>query len=327
LSEGKLKIAIVHGGASAERVMSTASAVCVKAALARLGHSAYLTDYDKDLVSKLNDGKPDLVWVCVQGKGHGDGTVQAILDFLGLPYTGSGALSAQIINDKTVSKELFRDAGIRTPEWQTLSRADYEAGRFDFSGFGYPFAAKAPTQGDSIGIALIKSVAELGAVAPVFEYDDPVLIERFIPCHFVTSGLLERDGELRVFPAMGVLTENADDRDALILSDCPRPFVRCDFDKGLEDEIADLARRAFCATRARDYARVDFALSLDDGKPYVLEINAVPGLRPTGDALPGYYPLGAAEAGIKYDEFIETIVKSALARNNRGVGPCSRTLR
>jgi D-alanine--D-alanine ligase len=309
------KIAIVHGGTSTEQAVSTVNAGCVEAALSRRGYQTFMVNYNRDMIESLYAIAPDLVWVCVQGKGHGDGTVQAALDFMGLNYTGSGALGAQIINDKILCKELFTVAGIRTPAWQTLSRAGYAARAFDFTGVGYPLVAKAPTQGASIGIELVMSADEHGKIEPVFVYDDPILIEKYIPGHMVTIGLLEREGTLAAFPPVGVRTDTEADRYELIKPDNPRPLVRIGLPPAVVAELEKAARAVFNVTRARDYARVDFMVSLDDGFPYALEINAVPGLRPPESALRCYFPKGAAEAGIGYDDMIETIALNALRKH------------
>ncbi|MDR2630298.1 MAG: hypothetical protein LBC60_05185, partial [Spirochaetaceae bacterium] len=191
-----MKVIIVHGGTSTEEAISTRNAIHVEEVLSRLGYETELVPYDQDMLEKLRLKAPDVVFICVQGKGHGDGTIQALLDFLKIPYTGSKTLGAAIINNKIVSKELFERAGIPTPLWQPLSLADFKAGNFDFSRIGFPVVAKAPTQGGSFGIELIKSAEDIPRIESVFAYDDPILIEKFICGRFVTLGLLRRNGVL-----------------------------------------------------------------------------------------------------------------------------------
>ncbi|MDR2500791.1 MAG: ATP-binding protein, partial [Treponema sp.] len=181
LHKSMKKIALIHGGTSTEQAVSTINAGHIEAALARQGYKTFMVTYNRDMVENLRSLAPDLAWVCVQGKGHGDGTVQSILDFMGIPYTGSRALGAQIINDKILCKELFKLAGIRTPDWRVISLGDYRSGKIDFSAFGYPFVAKAPTQGYSFGIELIESPGDLSKIDAVFAFDDPIYIEKFIP--------------------------------------------------------------------------------------------------------------------------------------------------
>ncbi|MDR0550926.1 MAG: hypothetical protein LBG72_02780 [Spirochaetaceae bacterium] len=310
------RIAIVHGGTSSEHNASTLNASYVEQSLTRRGYKTFLVDYNFSMIERLSAAAPDLVWVCVQGKGHGDGTVQSVLDFMKLNYTGSGALGAHIINDKILCKELFAAAGVRTPAWQTLSYAAYKAGNFDFSGLGYPVVAKAPSEGASYGIELILSHKDISKIEKVFAYEDPILIEKYIPGHAVTAGLLVRNGKLNVFPVVGIRKDREEDRYEIIKADNPGAVVRFDFTPDVNADIEKSARKIFDITRSRDYARVDFMVSMDDGLPYALEINAVPGLHPySGSDLPSFFPLGALEAGIEYDDLLEIIVTTAAARS------------
>jgi D-alanine-D-alanine ligase/UDP-N-acetylmuramate--alanine ligase len=304
-----MKVSIVHGGTSTEAAVSTRNATHVGEVLSRIGHETELVLFDESLPEKLRLEPPDVVFVCVQGKGHGDGTIQAMLDFLKIPYTGSKTLGAAIINDKIVSKELFERAGIPTPSWQILSRADFKAGNFDFSPIGFPLVVKAPGEGGSFGIELIKSEKDIPKIEAIFDYDDPILVEQFVQGYFVTVGLLKRKGVLETFPPVEsgegaldqglVLFQNAFSRKP---SAVPRS-LRADLDA--------ISRRVFEVSRAKDYARVDFMIDGKDGRPYVLEINAVPGLKPES-----FFPYGAALCGIAEDEFMETILKNAVPEGN-----------
>jgi D-alanine--D-alanine ligase len=305
----KMKIAIVHGGTSAERASSTVTAGHVEAALSRLGYQTTMIHYDAAMIERLCALNPDLVWICVQGKGHGDGTVQAVLDFLGFPYTGSRTMGAAVINDKIICKELFRGAGIRTPDWQTISFDEYRSGRFTVN-IGYPFVAKAPTQGYSFGIEMINGPEELPNMESVFAYDDPIFIEKFIPGHNATIGFLAGPETVTVFPPVGHALDGDKENYTLVKAGSPAPVVLRQYPESLAAELRSLAGKVFVLTRAEIYGRLDFRVSCEDGLPYVLEINAVPGLRPTGA-----YACGACLCGIDYDTMMETIVHKS--ENNR----------
>jgi D-alanine--D-alanine ligase len=306
-----MKIAIVHGGTSAEKDSSSVTAFHVETALSRLGYQTAMIHYDVAMVERLRALNPDLVWICVQGKGHGDGTVQGVLDFLGFPYTGSRTMGAAIINDKIICKELFRGAGIRTPDWQTVTFDEYRSGRFTVN-IGYPFVAKAPTQGYSFGIELINAPEDLSKIESVFAYDDPIFIEKFIPGHNVTIGFLAGPENMTVFPPVGHALDGDKENYALVKAGSPAPVVLRQYPESLAAELRSLAEKTFVLTRAETYGRVDFRISCEDGLPYVLEINAVPGLRPTGA-----YVCGAGLCGINYDTMIETIARKS-KDNRRG---------
>jgi D-alanine--D-alanine ligase len=305
-----MKVAILHGGTSTEAEVSTRNAFHVGKILGALGHKTELINYDRDMLQKLCRDRPEAAFVCVQGKGHGDGTVQAILDFLAIPYTGTRTVGAAIINDKIVSKELFEQAGIPTPPWQPLSAADYRTGNFDLSRIGFPVVAKAPSQGGGFGIEFIKSEKDMPKIKNVFSYNDPVFIEKFICGRFVTVGLLRRNGVLETFPTLEVVSDPPLAKTELDLFEGRYSIRPVNLPEYLNIEFASLSRRVFAATRAKCYARVDFMLREEDGKPYALEINAVPGLKPES-----FYPHGAALHGISENELIETILKDAVMQD------------
>jgi D-alanine--D-alanine ligase len=302
-----MKIVIIHGGTSDEAEISTRNASRVGKVLGALGHETEFLDYNCDMLQKLCRNRPEAAFVCVQGKGHGDGTVQAILDFLGIPYTGSRTLGAAIINDKIVSKELFERAAIPTPPWQSLSATDYRAGNFDFSRIGFPVVAKAPTQGGSFGIELIKSAEDIPKIEAVFAYDDPILIEKFIYGRFVTLGLLRRNGVLEVFPPVENVSDPATPQSELCLFNRPFSCKPSDVPDHIKVTLDAISRQVFAVSRAKDYARVDFMVSEKEHIPYVIEINAVPGLKQGS-----FFPYGASLHGLTDDEFMETILQNAV---------------
>lgn len=311
-----MKVAVVYGGYSSEREASAENAEHIGAALQKKGCEICMIPYEKDLIATLKEAKADIVYVCVQGKGHGDGTIQAMLEHEGIPFTGSGAHAAALINDKIVSKLLFERMGLPTPRWQILTKEAYKAGSFDAAGFGYPFVAKAPSEGGSFGIALIHNEQELGRIDEIFAYEDPILIEDFIAGDFYTIGILEQDGELRTLPCVqGVElfggSENTDP-DALKVFTGDYTAKGAELPDALLQEMADMAKRIFRGIGARDVARIDLMVSKKEQKPYVLEINAVPGLKPKS-----LLPKEAVLAGIPYEELINGILLQAWKRHER----------
>ncbi len=305
-----MRICVVHGGTSTEQTVSTINAAYVADALTARGYIPEMVTYDGDIMGKLSASHPDAVFLCVQGKGHGDGTLQSMLDYLGIPYTGSHTAAAAVINNKIICKELFVFNGIRTPQWQTLSKHAYQGERYDLSPIAYPLVAKAPTQGGSYGIQLISSPEETNKMTDVFSYDNPILVEQFINGRFATIGLLETKNGLVTLPCVESEGTHSDE-------DLSRPYRlivftgkftvhKADFPSPILQEMEYLARRVFMATRAKGYARVDFMISREDGLPYVLEINAVPGLKPQS-----LYPQASLLAGIKYEDLIEDILMNA----------------
>ena len=305
-----MNIAIIYGGSSSERKCSEANAHAVCESLLRMNHAVEMIHYDKDMLRKLTDSPPELVFLCVQGKHHGDGTLQAILDFLGIPYTGSGAAAAALINDKILCKMVFDRYGRPTPDWFSLTKREYESGSADIGRIGYPFVAKAPTQGMSFGIALVKGSDTADNVYTAFEFDDPILCESFIDGKACTVGVLEEGEKLTALPCLEMQDKRIDRSDEFMLmyGDCS--IELCTLESSVIEDMQNTAKAVFRETGAHDYARIDFMVDASTGAFYVLEINAVPGLKPEESFL----PVAAHMAGIEYDELIERIILNAKRR-------------
>jgi D-alanine--D-alanine ligase len=300
------RIAVVHGGTSTESGASTANARFIVESLRRRGADAFPLDYGEQIVECLKEEKPCLVFICVQGKGHGDGTIQAMLDFLKLPYTGSSAAAAAVINDKILCKRLFEWAGAATPAWRTLSKPEWEAAKEtgDFSSFNiaFPFVAKAPGQGGSFGIEYIEDARACSNIEKVFAYEDPILLERFITGDFVTASILERDGKPEILPLLRKIPDPARANEKILLAG--GNFSVEQYDGAAAEQIKRGSLNIYNATGARGYARIDFMVEAESEKAFALEINAVPGLKPAS-----LFPRAAALAGIDYDDMIEIIAK------------------
>ena len=302
-----MKIAIIYGGYSSEKDASAENAKYIDEALREKGYETCLIPYERNLVETIHLHKVDIVYVCVQGKGHGDGTIQSILEHEKIPFTGSGAHAAALINDKIISKLLFEQVGIVTPRWQMLSKEVYESGGFDAKAFGYPLVAKAPSEGGSFGIELIRNEGELNRISKVFEFESPILIEEFIPGDFYTIGVLEREDGLVLLPCVqGIELRDEKENDnpnslKAFTGDYTARLAKLPAE--VIEQMQDMAKKAFEITGAKAVARIDFMVAQKDLKPYVLEINAVPGLKPRS-----LLPKAAAMAGIAYNDLIEGVL-------------------
>ena len=305
-----MKVAIVYGGTSSEAHASTKNARSIEEVLRQKGYDVCMLEYGRDMVHTLRKEKADIVYLCVQGKYHGDGTLQAMLDHEGIPYTGSRTHAAMLINDKILCKFLFDHYGVPTPRWTILRKEEYERGDFDYSALGYPFVAKAPSQGGSFGIELIRSPEDLGKMAHVFQYDDPILLEEFIDGGFYTVGLFEKEGKLITLKCVeGVETlsgERVHKKNDLTLFTGEYGVEPPKLDEKLLHEMERTAEKVFKITGAKDVGRVDFMVSHDGGCIYTLEINAVPGLKRES-----LMPREAEYSGIAYEEMVEDILLSA----------------
>lgn len=304
-----MKVGVVYGGTPEESPASILNARDAARALENRGYSVELIEFEKDIISVLKQKGCDVVFLCVQGKGYGDGTFQAMLEHEGIAYTGSDMRSACLINDKILCKLLFDRCGIRTPEWEILTRRQFDEGNYDYAEFGYPFVAKSPTRGRGFGMSLIKSEADIPRIMDAFESDDTIFLERYIKGRFFTVGFYEKDGRFEALPVVeGIdLDHEYDKGNKLITFNTGNFEVKfSDLSDECNDEILDISRRVCMVTNARGLARVDLMVSDDDGLPYVLEINAVPGLKEKS-----LIPKAAILAGIDYSDMVESILRSA----------------
>ena len=316
-----------------ERDVSVASAAQIVRALRSRGHDVTAVDAERGPLSdsdeaatlgkQINKEPPprvkgaamprvigelagrgyDVVVLALHGGTGEDGTVQALLDVHGLTYTGSGRLASAVAWDKAVSKQLFRGAGVPTPDW-LLAPADAETVEREL---GFPVIVKPSGQGSTVGLTLVEAASELAAAIEFAgQFDRDVLIEAFIAGRELTVGVLEGKplavGE--IIPAHGGIF----DYEAKYQ---PGGAVET-FPADVSADIAAAVQRLGCAAHAAlkldDYSRVDFRLDAD-GALWCLEANTLPGMS-AGSLL----PQSAAAAGIPFDELCERICKAALAR-------------
>ena len=321
-------VSVVYGGKE-EREASAKNAKDITDALISRGYTVHLLEFGENIISKLQELGTDVVYVCVQGKGYGDGTLQGMLEHEGIPFTGSGMRAACLINDKILCKLLFDRVGIPTPKWDILTKKQYFEGNYPFEEFGFPFLAKAPTQGASCGIEIIRGKDDISRIANVFSFDDPILLERFIIGTYCTVGFYERHGQIVTLPVVKFIYPEIGDNakafeDNIFLTGqvpVKHKVVKCGFPAELEESILRTAEKVFEVTGAKGAARVDFMLEEKTQIPYVLEINAVPSLRRTSSMSkePATMPQEAAFAGIRYEDMIEDILKSALQEDLNNV--------
>lgn len=294
------RVAVLMGGWSAEREVSLNSGKAVHAALLRRGVDAHAIDADrKQVLRQLADGGYDRVFIVLHGRGGEDGVIQAGLELLSLPYTGTGVLGSALGMDKVRTKLVWQGLAIPTPPHAVIRRGELDAEAL-VSSVGLPMAVKPAREGSTIGITRVKNVEELPAACEAaFRFDDVLLAERWITGDEYTVSIL---GD-RVLPMIRI-EPAADfyDYEAKYLSDSTRYHCPCGLPSGREKELAELSRSAFDAVGAGGWGRVDLMLD-EDGLPWFLEVNTVPGM--TDHSL---VPMAAKVAGIDFDELVWRIL-------------------
>jgi D-alanine-D-alanine ligase len=296
------RVAVLMGGSSAEREVSLVTGAAVHQALRNRGVEAAAIDATGDLVAQLRDGGFDRVWIALHGRGGEDGTLQGLLEFLGLPYTGSGVLGSAIGMDKLRTKRLLHGAGLPTARYGVL-RDEADLAEV-VAQLGLPLMVKPATEGSSIGMSRVDRAGQLPeAWRLAGGYGGEVIAEEWIAGPEYTVAIL--DGQ--ALPAIRIEAQGRFyDYHAKYVSDetryvCPAGLAQAD-----ERALADLALAAFDAVGCRGWGRVDLMVHPVAG-PMILELNTVPGM--TSHSL---VPMAAAAAGIGFDELVWRILETSL---------------
>ena len=303
------KVGVLYGGRSAERDVSLMSGAGVLAALRAKGVDAHGFDPAEQDLGQLAAQKFDRVFIALHGRYGEDGTLQGALEQLGIPYTGSGVMACAVSMDKIMTKRIWLSHGLPTPRFMTL---DKTAGSGQLQRvvqeLGLPLMLKAPHEGSTIGISKIVSADGMQAgFEDCTRYDDTVLAEAFVSGRELTVPVMGAGREARALPVVEIRAPQGNyDYEHKYFSDdteylCPAPL-----DAALTARIQALAVQAYNALGCAGWARVDFMLRASDNEPYLLEINASPGM--TGHSL---VPMSARASGISYEDLCLEIVQSA----------------
>ena len=242
----------------------------------------------------------DVVFLALHGGAGEDGTVQALLDMVGIPYTGSGHLASAVAMDKDLSKILFRAAGVPTADWLMAPATEAQVRAL----LELPVVVKPSKQGSTVGLTVVKAWGQLArAIAEARRYDDEVMIERFVPGREFTVAVL---GCEALPPGEIIPVHEIYDYECKYTAGMAREEFPANLEERQAAEICRLALAAFAALKLRGYARIDFRLG-GDGVFYCLEANTLPGM--TALSL---VPQAALAAGIGFDELCDRIARSAL---------------
>ena len=299
------KVAVLLGGDSSEREISLLSGNAVLAALKRRSVDAYAFDPSLVPVQSLVDGKFDRAWIALHGPGGEDGLMQGALEWLGIPYTGSGVLASALTMDKLKTKRVVLGAGYAAPEYAVLSSPADLPGALAL--IGLPLMVKPASQGSSVGMTKVKAPGEFErAYAEARAVDPIVFAEAFITGDEYTVGVLQNQAlpSIRIQPA----TEFYDYQAKYFRNDtqyhCPSGLTA-----PAETELRAAALAAFQVTDCFGWGRVDFMRDALTDKFYFIEINTVPGM--TDHSL---VPMAARQAGMDFEELVWRVLETSFAR-------------
>jgi D-alanine-D-alanine ligase len=310
------KVAVLKGGHSLERNVSLRSGAHAQEALARLGHDVTAIDVDADLVSRLRDGRPDVALIALHGPDGEGGTMQALLEAIGVPYTGSGPAACMCATDKVLAKHLMRRAGIPTPAFHSLRESSIkELGAADAlptveSALGFPLVVKPASQGSALGVKFARSGEELpSALVGAFSYDRKVLIERYVKGRDLAVSVLDGpDGPLAL-PVVEAVPREEDFYDYESRYEIGMTTFVCpaELPDDATSRAQELALDVYRLLGCRGVARVDLMLDDASNELWVLETNVIPGMTETS-----LLPQAADAAGVSFDELIARLLDTAL---------------
>ena len=339
-----MKIAVLMGGTSAERDVSLATGREIARALKSNGHQVVsvdtaggrllgsaetagsigrappergaLTEFGAAPLVKTLDEVPELrdtdaVFVALHGGTGEDGRLQALLDLIGIPYTGSGYLGSALAMDKLVSKELFVQAGVPTPAWLV---GHVEAAQVERSLGGFPVVVKPSREGSTVGVSVVRTPGELeAALEQAAAYEGPPLIEKFVPGRELAVGIIGDEAlpVVEIKPSHEIY-----DYECKYTQGMSQYEVPAQLSGECTEEVQAAALKAHRILRLSAYSRIDFRLD-EAGRPWCLEANSLPGMTATS-----LLPKAAAAAGIPFEQLCDLIVNLALqGRSPAGTRP------
>ena len=293
MNKGNLKVALLYGGDSSERQISIKTGKAVENALKNLGYDYKVFDpiEKQKFISDILKYNPDVAFIALHGKGGEDGQIQAILDFFGIRYTGSGSKTSAICMDKKLTKDILKNYSIPVPEDYTLEDIKF------------PVVLKPSEEGSSIGVHIVFNKSQLEKALQDLKNYENILIEEYIKGRELTVSILND----KVLPIIEIKVKNGfyDYENKYFSNEtkyiCPAklPFV-------VEEKVKAYAKRAYNILKCKGAVRVDFILSEDD-TPYLLEINTVPGM--TEHSL---LPKSAKAIGYTFEQLVNEIIVGAL---------------
>lgn len=307
-----MKIAVLYGGVSNEREVSISSSKGIIEALKRNGHDVIGIDFHPERLQEVIELNVDLVFIGLHGKHGEDGCVQGLLDMLEIPYVGSGVMASSVAMNKFKAKQLFEQAGIPVAKGEQY-RMDQETNIDEVvdhihANFEFPFVIKPNREGSTVGLTIVRHENETKeAVKKAAENDLYILVEQFIKGKELTVPVLGEIHKEKSLPIIEIIPKNElYDYEAKYSVDGSEHIIPARIDKDLTEKIQAYAVLAHQILGCETYSRADFLLT-EEGVPYILEVNTLPGMTPTS-----LFPDAAKSIGISYEEMIEQFVQLSL---------------
>ncbi|MCQ9615892.1 D-alanine--D-alanine ligase [Paenalcaligenes niemegkensis] len=299
------RVGVLYGGRSAEREVSLMSGQGIHEALLSKGIDAHLFDTGEHSLAELAEQNFSCVFIALHGRYGEDGTLQGALELLDIPYTGSGPMASSLAMDKVMTKRIWLQCGLPTPEFVLLETSGDVAALEE--SLGLPFILKPPHEGSTVGFTKVEEIAQADAgYALASRFDQKVLAERFIQGRELTVPILGSGDSARALPVIEIVAPDGNyDFDNKYISDETQYFCPANLPDSLTAEIRELARKSYLSIGCEGWARADFMLD-EHSRPWLLEINTSPGM--TSHSL---VPMAAKAEGVSYADLCLTILESA----------------
>jgi D-alanine-D-alanine ligase len=305
----KLNLALLAGGISSERDVSIESGRQVYAALDKDKYEITRYDPKTDLLQLVADAaKIDVALIILHGPYGEDGTVQGLLELLGIPYQGAGVMSSAVAMNKLASKQLYEHAGLPVPDYMVLTKKDAAAADTCVARCGLPLVVKPVSAGSSVGISIVKTKDQLAdALELAWTHDDTVLVEAFIEGVELTVGVIGND-KPEALPVIEIIPDKTHaffDYEAKYVAGVSQEICPARIDEALSTQAQAYAQMAHSTLFCIGYSRTDMILRGRD--LFILETNTIPGMTPNS-----LLPKAAQTAGISFTKLLDRLITLGL---------------
>jgi D-alanine-D-alanine ligase len=315
------RVAVLKGGWALERTVSLRSGARAQSVLRGLGHEVVAIDVGPEMLAQVIEAEPDVAFIALHGGDGEDGTVQGLLETIGIPYTGSGPAACMRCTDKALAKHLMREAGIPTPDWSAFKESAVKdlgvaaALPYIERKLGFPIVAKPARQGSALGVKFAHSSEELPpAIVGALSYDRKVVLERYIKGRDLAVSVLDAESpgeEPIALPVIEAIPRETEFYDYESRYEIGMTTFVCpaELPDGVTARAQELALATYRLLGCHGVARVDLMLEEETGELQVLETNVIPGLTETS-----LLPMEADAAEIWLDLLVGRILGSAFTR-------------
>lgn len=307
----RCKVVIIMGGESSEREVSLRSGQAVFNALKNKGYDVEALDINAESAYNLKQIKPDVAFLALHGKKGEDGTVQGMLEILGIPYTGPGVACSAICMNKVLTKKMFSYENIPTADFAIITKSSLN--QYDTTikelveKIGLPMVIKASTQGSSIGTYIVRQESDiLPSIQKALAYDQEILIEKFIDGIEITASIIGNEDPV-VLPLIEITSENEFyDFESKYTPGMCHHIIPARITAEMEEKIKLISKNVYTSLGCRGFSRIDLIID-KNGNPYVLEVNTIPGMTEMS-----LVPDAARAVGISFEDLAGKIVELAL---------------